>query len=130
MGQHRCAQRTCETGEDASEDVLTVLQKDLGLWPFGSVVAARLLALIDPRLYDYNRKDLGRFVRMGPGARMGLGLLFGMDAELANEFPEKGPSARGKRQYNVTTLPCVTASGQNGQAHAVRIPQNHCARGP
>jgi hypothetical protein len=77
-----------QAGDDASEDVLTVLRKDLGLGPFASVVAARLLALIDPRLYDYSRKDLGQF------ARMGLGLLAGMDAKLAKEFSEGKTKAR------------------------------------
>ena len=67
-------------GGDASDAVLAVLRKDLGLGPFSSIVAARLLALIDPRLYDYGRADLGQF------ARMGLGLLTGMDARQARAF--------------------------------------------
>ena len=50
--------------------------RDTGL----EVVAARFLALIDPRLYDFGRADLGQF------ARMGLGLLAGMDAKRAREF--------------------------------------------
>ena len=44
------------------------------------VVAARFLALIDPRLYDFGRADLGQF------ARMGLGRLASMDAKRAREF--------------------------------------------
>ena len=67
-------------GGDASDAVLGVLRKDLGLGPFSSVVAARFLALIDPRHYDFGRADLGQF------ARMGLGLLAGMDAKRAREF--------------------------------------------
>ena len=61
--------------------VLAVLREDLGLGPFVSVVAARLLAvLVDPALYDMNRRDLGQC------ARMGLGLMSGLDRGQAKAF--------------------------------------------
>ena len=71
-----------------SAAVLKVLRKDLGLGPFSSVVAARLLSVLDQRLFDCERADLGQY------ARMGLGLLAGMDSKRARELSTKKARAR------------------------------------
>jgi len=67
-------------GDDVSDFTLAILRRDLGLGPFVSQVVARFLALVRPSLYNLNRRDVGQY------ARMGLGMLSGMDQVKARAF--------------------------------------------
>ena len=66
-------------GPDAPAAVLRVL-RGLGLGPFCAIVAARLLSVADPRLFDLGHQGLGQY------ARMGLGLMTGLPREEAKAF--------------------------------------------
>eukprot|EP00973_Karenia_brevis_P072586 10082938-Karenia_brevis.AAC.1 len=74
--------------QDLSDVCISVLRADLGLGPFASLLVARNLSLIlDPRLYDWDRRDLGQF------AKMGLYILAGLDVQSARVSSQK-------KQYN------------------------------
>ena len=45
-------------------DAITVMQ-DLGIPRFRALLVARLLSLVDPTLYDMERRDIGDFAELG-----------------------------------------------------------------
>ena len=56
---------------------MEVLTKDLGLPAFRSVMVARLLSILDPTIYNLDRRDIGDY------AELGLWLMDGMEPEAA-----------------------------------------------
>ena len=58
---------------------MEVLTKDLGLPAFRSVMVARLLSILDPTIYNLDRRDIGDY------AELGIWLMDGMQPEAARE---------------------------------------------
>ncbi len=56
---------------------MDVLTQELGLPAFRAVMVARLLSILDPTIYDFDRTDIGDY------AELGLWLMDGMEPDVA-----------------------------------------------
>ena len=104
------------------DDALRVLQEDLCVPRFRAVMTARLLSLVSPALYDFNRRDIDDY------AVLGLWLLVGLEPEQARAVVGAAEFTQGVDpifRRLVSALPdAVAAADEHGIVEKPMCAQN------